>query len=86
MQYLLTQKEYNDLLKTKENGLSSVRNTIQDLCTKVADHMPITWKWGDQRPGPVKPWGCILSTEGEWYCDQCPVQKVCPYENKEWSK
>lgn len=83
MEYILSQEEYDELIKTKENGHSFIRNTLQDLCTKVADYMPIKWGWGGPDP---KPWKCIISVEEEWYCDQCPVQEVCPYEDKTWSK
>lgn len=83
MQYLLTKEEYDNLAEAGEREKKRLRETIQDLCTKVADNMPIEWGWG--RPEP-KPWGCILSTKSEWYCDQCPVEKDCPCTRKEWSK
>ena len=62
-----------------------LKNVMQDLCTKVAEHMPVTVSW---RPNDAPaPWGCILSSPSRMeYCDQCPVKDVCPNDCKEWSK
>lgn len=92
MQYLLTSNEYHELKDLGDKELAAIKATLQDLCTKVADHMPVKWGWGppygeDGKSLDVpKPWGCILSTDREWYCDKCPVRQVCPYERKNWSK
>ena len=56
--------------------------------------MPIKVGWGDPDP---RPWGCILTKqkeEGEgyggesyeWYCDKCPVRRICPSKEKRFSK
>jgi hypothetical protein len=84
MQYILTQEEYDALRKkqTRELNLGTVK--LQELCTKIADTMPVLWGWSKDET--AKPWGCIRSTEDEWYCDSCPVQEICPYTGKEWSK
>jgi len=84
MQYLLTEQEYKDLLDRVDRYKKSQREALQDLCTKAADHVPVNWGWGELED--PKPWGCILSTEDEWYCDSCPAKKLCPHPNKEWSK
>lgn len=81
MQYLLTQEEYDALRKAGEEEKKRLHDTLQDLCTLVADHMPVE---GYPREG--KPWGCIRTVKHEWYCDQCPVRNACPNEWKEWSK
>ena len=84
MQYLLTEQEYNDLITRGKKAEEKQKEILQDLCTKVADHMPVLWGWSkDEKP---KVWQCIHSVEGEWYCDSCPVQKVCPEQYKHWSK
>lgn len=80
MQYLLTEKEYLDLTEKRPE---SHKKTLQQLCTMVADYMPVNAGW---RPVEPSPWGCILSQKGEWYCDACPVQKLCPQPSKSWSK
>ena len=84
MQILLTESEYAELRDTAKQEREKNKDTLQELCTQVCDHMPIDWGWGGH-DGP-KPWGCILSKQGEWYCDQCPVKDVCPSNRKHWSK
>jgi hypothetical protein len=86
MQYLLTQEEYDEL-KAQKRGIR-LENTkkLQALCTKIADTMPVNWGW--KGPDP-KPWGCIITVQREgheWYCDQCPVQDICPYPGKSYSQ
>ena len=81
MQYLLTPEEYEALKNAGANEKTRLEAVLQDLCTKVADHMPVA---GYPREG--KPWGCIKTVKHEWYCDQCPVRQVCPNQWKEWSK
>lgn len=82
MQYILSEQEYRDL--TAQAQLVTISKAeLQKLCTKIADEMPVKWGWNGPDP---KPWGCILSKDGEWYCDKCPVQQICPEPFKEWSK
>lgn len=85
MQYILTKEEYDELALKKDwrTGLNVTQKRLQELCTKIANEMPVIWGWGGPDP---KPWGCILTEEGEWYCDKCPVQDICPYLHKEWSQ
>jgi hypothetical protein len=77
MMYILTQEEFDDLQVKKREADAEKTKILQDLCTRVADNEILTkgWKKGH-------PWGCIL-THADWYCDDCPVRKVCP---KEWKK
>jgi len=84
MQYLLTQEEYDALRNAGQAEKQQIKDTLQDLCTKVADHMPVMWGWSKNEE--AKPWGCILTRNSDWYCDACPVRKVCPYPRKELSK
>ena len=84
MQYILTEDEYLSIKNHARDERDALRNVLQDLCTKVADNMSIYWGWGV--PEDPKPWGCILTKTGGWYCDKCPVKKVCPHESKRWSK
>ncbi len=83
MQYILTVEEYNKLIKAEQRVKDEIQSTIQDLCTKVCDHMPIDAGWRQEEP---KPWRCILTISGEWYCDSCPTQDLCPNKYKNWSK
>lgn len=80
MMYILTQEEYDDLQVKKRQADSEETKILQDLCTRVADNEILTsgWKKGST-------WGCIL-THSDWYCDDCPVRKVCPKEWKKYSK
>ena len=64
--------------------LEDQNNILQKLCTQVADNLPCVRFWEDH--DPLEPCGCILSKKHEWYCDECPVQDVCPNQYKEWSK
>ena len=81
MQYVLTEEEYKALVDAKKKALQDVGSTLQNLCTMVADNLPITVYWSKEK----EPWKCIHSMETEWYCDNCPVLEMCP-SNKNWSK
>lgn len=84
MQYILTESEYNDLRIERDLKINFDQEKLQTLCTKIANEMPVLWGWSkDEKP---KPWGCMLTSEEEWYCDSCPVKEICPYQFKEWSK
>ena len=85
MKYILSQKEYDKLIiEGKEQT-----KILQDLCTKVANHMPVPVRW---RKTDLRPWGCILNEqeEGDDYyvscCDECPVRRICPSKEKRFSK
>ena len=83
MQFLLSQEELDEQVKQAEalERLPSIED-LQEFCTLVSNNMPVVadgWKKGEI-------WGCILTVEREWYCDDCPAAKVCPYPNKHWSK
>lgn len=83
MQFLLTEEEYQDLINLNEKLKEDMRETLQDLCSKVADNMPVIF-WGNKEP---KIWGCWKTGMPHMtYCDACPVKKVCPAEFKRWSK
>ena len=86
MQYILTEEEYKELSSKKawRAGVFVSEKRLQEICTTVANEMPIKWDWG--RNEIFEPWGCILTKDFEWYCDQCPVQDICPEPHKEWSK
>lgn len=81
MMYILTQEEYDALNQKNIKAAKDLKDTVQDLCTRVANSEPVKEGWH-----AGKPWGCILTKEDEWYCDECPVQNVCPKEWKRWSK
>lgn len=81
MMYILTQEELDDLKNKKADQRIAEETVLQDLCTRVANSEILTEGW---MKGET--WGCILSTDNEWYCDDCPVQGQCPYPYKAWSK
>ena len=82
MQYLLTQEEYSDLLsKIEEKKRFPSEKELQKFATMIANEVPVKSGWDKG-----KVWGCIKTVEYEWYCDDCPAQKICPYPLKSWSK
>lgn len=85
MQYILSQDEYDELLSKRDIKFNITKKQLQTLCTTIADTMPIKLNWGPWKEAPL-PWGCILTVDQEWYCDSCPVKKICPNEHKESSK
>ena len=86
MQYILSEEEFKELqARAKKADRFRINDEqLQELCIEIANNMPVRWGWGgDER----KPWTCILTEGGhDWYCDQCPVSKICPHPHKEWSK
>jgi len=85
MQFILSEEEYEALLEkgSQKDFIRLNNKALQELCTQIADTMPIKWSWGEDKP---KPWGCIHSAKDyEWYCDDCPVQNICP-SNKQYSQ
>lgn len=84
MQYILSQEEYTALLQKQEATLRLSKAKLQQICTDVADNMPIQISWNK---GMAKqPWGCIITAKREHYCDECPVRGICPNEHKHYSK
>jgi hypothetical protein len=81
MMYILTQSEMDELNQRNIKAAADLHNTLQDLCTRIANTELVKTGWYEG-----KPWGCVLTVEHEWYCDDCPVQTVCPLEWKHWSK
>lgn len=79
MKYILTEEEYKKL--TDKDEVRDMKYQIQELCTLVCNHMPIT-KGGE---GKAAPWHCIRTISRKHYCDRCPVQVLCPYSLKKWS-
>jgi hypothetical protein len=82
MQYILTQDEYNALLAKQTLKIELQTKKLQDLCTKIANTMPVKRRWDKKDSSP---WGCALTID-DWCCDECPVQSICPNEFKNWSK
>lgn len=90
MQYILTEEEYKKLVDEPQLVRKELDETIQDLCQMVADNKILTKndvdKWSAKYWREDKIWGCIRSAKNEWYCDQCPVKKVCTYPHKNYSQ
>lgn len=88
MQYLLTKEEHDGLIARAAHGQSLPdAGELQVLCTKIANAMPVTRDWVPD--APAKPWGCVLNKrpdQNPGYCDECPVQSICPNKYKEWSQ
>lgn len=79
MMYILTQAEYDELVAQRQQKLRLSEKKLQDLCTKIAETMPIKWSFSSsgRRDATVQPWGCVL-TGSQIHCDDCPVQEICP--------
>lgn len=82
MQYILTQEEYDALLKKVDDAkhVPSIKE-LQKFATMIANEVPVKSGWAKG-----KPWGCIKTVEYEHYCDECPAQTICPNKYKSWSK
>ena len=83
MQYILSEEEYEKLVKSSKKVTSDGIEIINHLCRRIAntEHIPVYW---DDKP---QPWKCIRDEEeDEWYCDQCPVVDICKYRGKHFSK
>ena len=85
LQYLLSQSEFDAIKNDVENVRISYEKTIQELCTRIADLQPVELEWDEEDEEP-EPWGCIITRDDEHYCDECPVDKICPYKYKQYSK
>lgn len=82
MQYILSEEEYSKLLlKIKEKANLPSKEKLQEFCTEISNTLVLTDGW---RKGHT--WNCIITEDYEWYCDDCPSQKICPSERKMWSK
>lgn len=87
MQYILTQEEYVAMKQRQEVSLNLSKTKLQQLCTNIADNMPVKVNWRES--AHPTPWGCIITYAAkgeEHYCDECPVREICPREYKEYSK
>jgi predicted transcriptional regulator len=84
MQYLLSEKEYADLIEDRDQRTRKGIQKLQEFCTKVANELPIKFWERDE----ATPWGCILTDEpgNHGYCDECPSQEICPHPSKRWSQ
>lgn len=100
MQYILTEEEYKALKADQELKILGNKKKLQKLCTKIANTMPIFY-WGNKEAeiwGCIHnedideadykdvetPGVPVMHTTG--YCDECPVQDICPTIYKKWSK
>ncbi len=86
MQYILSEEEYGALKAVQEEHIKLERKKLAELCTKIADTMPITVSW--DKKSPPEPWRCRVTVEDEGqehYCDGCPVRSICPL-GKRWSQ
>lgn len=85
MQYLLTPNEYAALVEKKEYEHTVKMDELQNLCSLAAEHIPVKMPWNPEDSKP-EPWGCVLSKNLPGYCDECPMQTLCPNTNKHFSK
>lgn len=88
MQYILSEEEMENIRQVKLEHMELVKRLqsitkLQKMCSKIADEWPTFTGWN---PHKAEPWGCILTVDYEHYCDECPVQSICPNERKSWSK
>jgi len=82
MQRILTEEEYQSLLNQIDAAKTANNLLVQSLCTQIADLKPVKY-WGREE---ASIWGCIHTSKHEHYCDECPVNEVCPEPHKYWSK
>lgn len=87
MQYLLSQEEFDELNTKREHEIQLSQKKLQKLCSTIANEMPILF-WINKE---ATPWGCGLDPKDEddhdeFYCDECPVQDICPNDHKHWSQ
>jgi hypothetical protein len=88
MQYILDESEMEEIRKLRKDvkHLPTVEE-LQKMCTKIADEWPISNYWDDENS--LSPWRCMITERAnghEWYCDNCPVQSICPETDKEWGQ
>ena len=82
MQYLLTQEDHEKLTKRAEVFDFLNIDELQHVCTLAANHIPVKVEWKEH----IEPWGCILDEETDpTYCDEYPVDNICPNKNKDYS-
>lgn len=99
MQYILSEEEYRDLVQKKNLHINMQKQKLLDLCIYICNTMPVVkcnnttipWeceltKHSEYDCNKLVPWGCILTKNCQWYCDKCPVEEICPHEDKEYSK
>lgn len=102
MQYILTEEEYQALKKKQILEIDMQKKKLQKLCTKIANTMPIFYWgnkeariWGCIRNEYNENVECLDEddvprgveiTMSSGYCDECPVQDICPETNKRYSK
>ncbi len=88
MQYILTQAEYDELKAVKKKTEELEKKELQEICIKAAMYIPVKIEWSNGATRVEHPWGCILgpSKQNPMCCDDCPVQKLCPNPDKEWSQ
>jgi len=87
MQYILTEKEYQELANRRSELLDKTNKMLQAACTLAAEKVPTLKDWSRKDKGVFVPAGCLLNNkEGDFYCDDCISRRYCPYENKSYSK
>lgn len=99
MQYILTQKEYDDLQNSARMYEDNKHRILtQKEVIKLAQIIPV--KGYFVRGEPLIPWGCVIDPPDNYtdsdgvqifhytsgYCDFCPVKKFCLSDNKRFSK
>jgi len=83
--YTLTEEEYSTLKEAAQRSSNlPTPKQLQTICTLIADTMPIKWSWGIGKESPM-PWKCIIN-QSDWYCDECPVRRLCEYPHKKYSQ
>lgn len=85
MQFLLTKEEYSKLVDMAQQRSVTDIETIQRLCTFVADNVPVTIS-PTMAPQPL---GCILTESSDnynGYCGDCIVVRDCPSKYRRFSK
>lgn len=72
MQYILTEEEYNSLIRMNKAVIANKDKVIVELCKKLRDTT------GER---------CAIGAKiGCGACDDCPLEILCEYCNKDYSE
>lgn len=83
MQFILTAEEYQALTALRDLKISTNKAELQEVCSMVADHVPLSRSWDAAN---TSPWGCVITVaDSDHVCDHCLAVKVCPSDQKNFS-
>lgn len=84
MQYILSEAEFAAMSARADQAVNENKTLIANLCRRVANSEIVELTWVPVAES--KPWGCIRDSETEHHCDECPMVKICTFDNKSFSQ